>query len=86
MPEMAGVDLPRFDALADQLMEELERTKRYIGTRQTEYEYKHKDCFAVLDRIDDALAAAYGLTAEQTAYVKAYDRRYRMGNGENEGN
>ena len=40
----------------------------------------------MLDRIDDALAAAYGLTAEQTAYVKAYDRRYRMGNGENEGN
>lgn len=86
VPAIEKLDLARFDALAAQLMEQLERTKRYIGTRQTQYEYKHKDCFAVLDAVDDALAGVYGLTAEELAYVKAYDRRYRTGNGEHEGN
>ena len=66
-----------FISLSDELEKKLEETKKYIGTKQTEYEYKHKLCKDVIDRIDDKLAEIYNLTQEEIAYIKSYSSKYR---------
>lgn len=66
-----------FKALAKKLEDKLEETKKYIGTKQTEYEYKHKLCKDVIDEIDDILAELYNLTTEELEYIKAYSSKYR---------
>lgn len=59
----------------------LEETKVYVGTKQTEYEYKHKDCVDIIHQIDDYIAELYGLTTEENLYVKNFNLRYRLGGG-----
>lgn len=65
--------------LADQLMDRLEETKVYVGTAQTDYEYKHKYALDILDKIDDILGQIYDLSPKEVAYVKSYERKYRGG-------
>lgn len=67
--------------LAQQLESKLEDTKKYIGTKQTEYEYKHKLCRAEIDAIDDYLADIYHLSEEELDYVKNFALKYRMSGG-----
>ena len=55
------------------------KNEKYIGSKQTEYEYKHKECKDVIDEIDDALADVYGLTKEELDYVKNFSITYRTG-------
>lgn len=52
-----------------------------MGTKQTEYEYKHRDCVAEIHRIDDYINALYGLTAEESLYIKKFAYRYRISGG-----
>ncbi len=66
-----------FQRLYSKLESKLEQTKKHIGTKQTEYEYKHKLCKDVIDEIDDKLAQIYGLTIEELDYVKSYSSKYR---------
>ena len=66
-----------FAELADELENELERTKKYIGSKQTDYEYKHKLCKTVIDKIDDELANVYGLTKSEVSYIKSFASKYR---------
>lgn len=70
-----------FDKLWNTLEEKLESTKKFIGSKQTDYEYKHKECKDVIDKIDDALQPIYGLTDEELDYIKKYKLTYRMSNG-----
>lgn len=70
-----------FDKLAKKLETKLERTKKYIGTKQTDYEYKHKLCKDVIDEIDDELAKIYNLTVDEVLYIKSYALKYRLGGG-----
>lgn len=65
--------------IADQLIKRLEETKVYVGTVQTDYEYKHKQALDIIDKIDDILGEVYGLSPKELAYVKSYERKYRGG-------
>lgn len=67
--------------LALNLETRLEETKVYVGTKQTEYEYKHKACIDIIHDIDDSIAKIYGLTAEENLYVRNFNLRYRLGGG-----
>lgn len=73
------IDYTKFDKLTKKLETKLEKTKNYIGTKQTEYEYKHKECKDVIDEIDDALAELYELTEVELHYVKNFALTYRTG-------
>ncbi len=70
-------NVKQFNELAVRLENKLEETKKYIGTKQTEYEYKHKLCKDVINEIDDMLATIYDLTTEELEYVKNYSSKYR---------
>lgn len=67
--------------LASQLRQRLEETKVYVGTVQTEYEYKHKDCLTEIHAIDDFVNNLYGLTAEESDYIKSFALKYRTSGG-----
>lgn len=91
--ELIGFKVPRqiefeeFNRLAQRLEDRLEETKLYVGTKQTEYEYKHKECTAVIHEIDDVINVMYGLSEEESLYIKNFAYRYRIGGGaENESN
>lgn len=66
-------------SLAKKLKLELEETKVYVGTRQTDYEYKHKDCINIIHNIDDVINKIYGLNDRESTYVKNFALRYRIG-------
>ncbi len=70
-----------FNILSKKLEMKLEKTKKYIKTKQVDYEYKHKLCKDVIDEIDDALAKVYGLNSEELNYVKLFAIKYRSGGG-----
>lgn len=76
-----GVDYNLFESLFGSLERKLEQTKSYIGTKQSDYAYKHKECKAEIDLIDNALRDIYGLTDEELNYVKQFALKYRMSNG-----
>lgn len=67
--------------LAELLETKLEKTKKYIGTKQTAYEYKHKLCKSEIDAIDDFLASVYMLSPEELSYAKTFALKYRMSGG-----
>lgn len=73
-----------FSVLRKELEDKLEKTKKYVGSKQTEYEYKHKYCKYIIDKIDNKLAKIYGLTSEELNYIKEFAIKYRMGGLENE--
>lgn len=76
-----GVCLDMFRILTSKLERKLERTKKYIGSVQTQFEYKHRECKPEIDAIDDALQEIYGLTDDEVAFLKEYKLKYRMSNG-----
>lgn len=67
--------------MANLLRDKLEDTKVYVGTRQTEYEYKHKECLEEIHAIDDFINAVYGLSEEESNYIKEFALRYRTSGG-----
>lgn len=79
------IDVNTEDAiiLARTLFEKLEETKVYVGTKQTQYEYKHRECLEEIHAIDDFINAAYGLTELESEYIKSFAIRYRTSGGVN---
>ena len=71
----------RFSELAEALDKRLEATKEYVGTKQTEYEYKHRACLDEIHAIDDVINSVYGLTQEESDYIKDFALRYRVSGG-----
>lgn len=67
--------------LAKSLENKLEQTKLYVGTKQTEYEYKHRSCVAEIHDIDDYINGLFGLTDEESRYIKDFAYRYRVSGG-----
>lgn len=67
--------------MANSLRDKLEATKVYVGTRQTEYEYKHKLCLHEIHAIDDFINAAFGLSEDESSYIKEFALRYRTSGG-----
>lgn len=76
-----GVDLKKFILLSERLEEQLEKTKLFIGSKQTQYEYKHKECKIEIDEIDNALQKLYRLTNDELSFIKEYKLKYRMSYG-----
>lgn len=76
-----GVNLSNYDILARRLFDELEKTKVYIGTKQAEYAYKHKECKQIIDEIDELLSQEYNLNENELEYIKKYNLKYRTGGG-----
>jgi len=74
-------DFEKVNVLAKKLENKLENTKQYVGTKQTEYEYKHKDCIDEIHEIDDLVCQLYGLTEEEKIHIKNFGFRYRVGGG-----
>lgn len=68
-----------YEKLAIKLQKKLEETKKYIGSKQIDYEYKHKECKEIIDKIDDNLAKVYALTKNELNYIKNFAIRYRKG-------
>lgn len=79
MPKNRGAE--EFVSLASELEQKLEQTKKYVGTKQTKYEYKHSYCVNVIHQIDDRVNALYGLSGEESEYIKSYALRYRVSKG-----
>ena len=75
-PDMIGAT-----ELAHNLRERLEETKVYVGTKQTQYEYKHRKCLDEIRAIDDFVNAVYGLTETESNYIKNFAIRYRTSGG-----
>lgn len=71
--------------LAKKLEKKLEETKLYVGTKQTEYEYKHKSCIKEINAIDDYINSLFGLTDAESLYIKNFAYRYRIGGGAENG-
>ena len=69
----------RLATLAKKLKLELEETKLYVGTKQTDYEYKHKDCIDTIHEIDNVINSIYGLNDRESTYIKNFSLRYRLG-------
>lgn len=81
------VDFNVTNRLANLLEQKLEDTKVFVGTKQTEYEYKHKECVDIIHEIDNFMNSLYRLTDEESLYIKNFSYRYRIGGGaENECN
>ena len=79
--DLRYLDEINMEMLADvcnRLMDDLEKNKKYIGSKQTEYEYKHKYSKAIIDQIDDMLAPIFGLDDRELEYVKRYTEKYRV--------
>lgn len=62
-------------------MDKLEETKVFVGTKQTDYEYKHRECLAEIHAIDDYINEQFGLTKNESEYIKGYALRYRTSGG-----
>ena len=83
-PELAALG----DLLAADLSRNSEMLKMTVGSRKgggskiTEYEaFTPAKSKPLIDRIDDRLAAHYGLTPEQAETVKTFDLKFRTGGG-----
>lgn len=78
-------DFEEANRLATALEERLEETKLYVGTKQTEYEYKHRACVNEIHEIDHYINALYGLTDEESHYIRNFAYRYRISEGAGNG-
>lgn len=82
-----NVDVNKIQMLASNLENKLEETKVYVGTKQTEYQYKHKLCLNEIHEIDSYINELFGLSNEESEYIQQYELKYRTsGGGKNESN
>jgi hypothetical protein len=72
-------DKMKVNKLAVGLQKKLEDTKKFVGTKQINYEYKHKLAINEIHKIDDYVASLYGLTKEESSYIKEFSIKYRVG-------
>ena len=79
MPELPQDEKIR--ELAKNLECKLELTKKYVGTKQTDYEYKHKSCLYEVEELDRAINEYFGLSNEESDYIISFAKRYRTGGG-----
>jgi hypothetical protein len=66
-------------SLSQNLENDLEKNKKYVGTSQIDYEYYHKKSKSIIDKIDKILAQNYGFSEEELDFIINYDIKYRMG-------
>ena len=66
--------------LSKKLIKDLEKNKVYIGSKQVEYEYKHKYSKGIIDKIDQGFAKLFDFTEDELDFIKSYTLKYRMNN------
>ena len=71
----------KWPLLLAKLENRLETTKEYVGTKQVDYEYKHKLCKDIIDEIDDELKSVYKLSVSELNYIKKFNEKYRISDG-----
>lgn len=71
-------DKERLEYLSEKLEKSLEDNKKFIGSKQTDYEYKHKFSKNIIDEIDYILARHYGFNDKEYKYIIDYNLAYRM--------
>lgn len=74
-----NIEFDKIEELAKRIEYKLEKTKEYVGSVQTEYEYKHKYCIDEIHKIDNYLSKVFNLTEEENIYIKNFAFKYRMG-------
>lgn len=86
--ELSFIKLPRripkpkkWATLQKELENKLEETKVYVGTKQIDYEYKHKFCKGIIDKIDKELKSVYGLSDTEVKYIQTFNEKYRISDG-----
>lgn len=78
------IDNKMYEELYQKLEKRLEQTKKYIGSKQTNYEYKHKYCKDIIDEIDDYIGQVYGLDKKEIEYCKNFALKYRVSEEKND--
>ena len=78
------IDNKIYKELYRKLEKKLEITKKYIGSKQTNYEYKHKLCKDIIEEIDDCIGKTYKLNKEEIEYCKNFALKYRVSEGKND--
>ncbi len=71
-------DIKELKNLSIKLDKDLEKNKKHIGSKQVEYEYKHKMSKPIIDEIDKIIGKVYNLTDEEVDYIINYAYKYRM--------
>ncbi len=79
VPQINSEQIQRIKSLSLKLNSALEKSKKRIDTKQTMYEYKHKSCKKLIDKIDDELAKLYSLSEKEVSFIKKYKENYRIG-------
>jgi len=69
-----STELPKLGQL---LQGKLEHTKVAIHTKQANFEYKHRLCRDLIDKIDDCISTYYKLTKTEVEYIKNFEKKYR---------
>lgn len=71
----------RWIELQKELETKLEETKVYVGTKQIDYEYKHRLCKDIIDKIDKELKSVYRLSDKEIKYIQTFNEKYRISDG-----
>lgn len=71
-----------FDKLISELEDQLEKTKKFIGSKQVSYAYKHKECKEIINRIDWELKGVFQLTDDEEHMIQTFAEKYRVSNDE----
>lgn len=78
LDKIKTIDTKKLGVLVRKLMKDLEKNKEFVGTKQTEYEYKHKFSKNIIDEIDDVIGDLFNLTHDEVEYIKRYTEQYRL--------
>lgn len=68
----------KLSLLVEDLEKDLELNKEYIGSKQTEYVYKHKKSKIIIDKINKQIGYLFDLSEEEIIYLQNYNLKYRM--------
>ncbi len=62
----------------DNFSDALEQSKKFIGSKQTDYIYQHKLHKKLIDKIDDSFAKVFDFSKEELNFIKNYQVQYRL--------
>ena len=83
IPDINTLVLSKLTKAAINLEKKLEETKIYVATKQTDYEYKHRDCIKEIQIIDALINDIFSLTKQESDFIKSFAFRYRISGGNN---
>lgn len=68
----------KIKTLAQRLSEDIELNKEYIGSKQTEYIFKHKKSKIIIDEINIFINQLFSLNEKEIEYIRTYQISSRM--------